>query len=55
MELFRNTIKDIGAALVMVSHDLALVRKAGLREVQVKVNSDSAGFVNADIDDRKMR
>ncbi|MDR3175862.1 MAG: ATP-binding cassette domain-containing protein [Desulfovibrio sp.] len=53
MGLFRNAVTNLGASLVMVSHDLALVRKEGLREVRIEVGADDDGCVYAGIDDRQ--
>ncbi|MDR0816341.1 MAG: ATP-binding cassette domain-containing protein [Desulfovibrio sp.] len=51
MNLFRAMLQEIGATLVMVSHDHALVRSAGLREVEVSVSAGENGAVVAVIDD----
>ena len=50
MSLFLETVQKSGAALVMVSHDIGLVREFGLRETSVGVLPHGEG-VTAVIDD----
>jgi putative ABC transport system ATP-binding protein len=51
MEMFRMAVGKMGATLVMVSHDLTLVHKAGLREVKLEITTSGDGAVLATIDD----
>ncbi|MDR1659967.1 MAG: ATP-binding cassette domain-containing protein [Desulfovibrio sp.] len=51
MRLFAATVKRMNASLIMVSHDLPLVREAGLRIVEITVTSAGDGTVLATIDD----
>jgi putative ABC transport system ATP-binding protein len=51
MSLFAAMVKEMKATLVMVSHDLPLVREAGLRIVEISVTSAEDGTVLATIDD----
>ena len=51
MSLFAAMVKEMKATLVMVSHDLSLVREAGLRIVEISVASAEDGSVLATIDD----
>jgi putative ABC transport system ATP-binding protein len=53
MKLFRGMALEMGATLIMVSHDRELVRHAELRVVEVLVKADDAGAVRAVIDDKR--
>ncbi len=50
MSLFLRTLKETDAALVMVSHDVTLVREFGFREVPLSVSAGETG-VTAVLDD----
>ena len=52
MALFAHAVRSLGATLIMVSHDLELVRRCGLREVRVDVHAQEDGGVLALIDDQ---
>ncbi|MDR3357298.1 MAG: ATP-binding cassette domain-containing protein [Desulfovibrio sp.] len=51
MSLFATVVKEMGTTLVMVSHDMSLVRGAGLRIVEISLTSAEDGSVLATIDD----
>lgn len=51
MSLLIETVADYGSSLIMVSHDIALVRKFGFREAPIKMKSLENG-VQAILDDR---
>ncbi|MDR1777819.1 MAG: ATP-binding cassette domain-containing protein [Desulfovibrio sp.] len=53
MRLFADIVREIRATLIMVSHDLTLVREAGLRTLEIDVGTADDGSVLATIDDRK--
>ncbi|MDR2574543.1 MAG: ATP-binding cassette domain-containing protein [Desulfovibrio sp.] len=52
MRLFADMAEEMGATLIMVSHDQTLVREAGLRTVEISVTAAEDGAVLAVIDDR---
>lgn len=51
MSLLIETVADYGSSLIMVSHDIALVRKFDFREAAIKMKSIENG-VRAILDDR---
>lgn len=40
--LFLDTVRDFGASVIMVSHDLSLVRKFGFEEAKIHVERDGS-------------
>lgn len=51
MALFARMLKETGTAVIMVSHDVALVREVGLKEIQIRTQTENGDTV-AVLDDQ---
>lgn len=51
MALFARMLKETGTAVIMVSHDVELVRKVGLKEVHIRTQTEEGSTV-AVLDDQ---